>query len=374
MTTNLRFAIVSDPHITLPHTLWDSPHRFHLGEVSIPALEVVLERLSQLELDFLLLPGDLTQHGEPDNHRWLAKRLAELPYPAYVIPGNHDVTRLERNQQAIGLADFPYYYSDFGYDDPDRLYYTHSLLPGVRLIGLNSNQFDAQGNQIGWVDDRQLAWLQKVLATYQQDLLLVMIHHNVVEHLPGQSQSTMGQRYMLGNAPVLRKMLRDAGVQLVFTGHLHIQDIAEYEGLYDITTGSLVSYPHPYRVLHLQTDPQGLYRLTIESGRVEAVPGWETLQETSREHMGMRSHPFMLQLLTQAPLHLTHAEAELLVGDLRYFWADIADGDAVFNFPAFPPVARHYFEAFSATTADGMPAFIDNNTTLTLRGIPKLTT
>jgi len=53
---------------------------------------------------------------------------------------------------------------------------------------------------------------------------------------------------ILENAPELLQLLRDSGVQLVFTGHLHVQDIAYCQGVYDITTGSLVSYPHPYRV------------------------------------------------------------------------------------------------------------------------------
>jgi 3',5'-cyclic AMP phosphodiesterase CpdA len=75
MMLDLRFAVVSDLHIGLPHTLYDHPTRFHLIEVSIPALENVFQHLSQLDLDFLLLPGDLTQHGEPENHIWLRNRL-----------------------------------------------------------------------------------------------------------------------------------------------------------------------------------------------------------------------------------------------------------------------------------------------------------
>jgi 3',5'-cyclic AMP phosphodiesterase CpdA len=74
---------------------------------------------------------------------------------------------------------------------------------------------------MGWMDDRQLVWLESVLTEFQTDLKLVMIHHNVVEHLPDQSTHGMGQRYMLGNAPVLRSLLKAAGVHLVFTGHLH---------------------------------------------------------------------------------------------------------------------------------------------------------
>ena len=366
MSLNFRFAIISDLHIALPPTIWDHPSRFHLVEVSIPVLESILDRLRACELDFLLLPGDLTQHGEPENHQWLAERLAQLPYPTYVIPGNHDVPGLQANCTSIGLADFPQYYRSFGYDNPKQLYYTCQLLPGVRLLALNSNQFDVQGKQLGVLDDEQLLWLEQVLKDYQADLMLVMIHHNVVEHLPGQSRHPLGRRYMLDNAPALLKRLREANVQLVFTGHLHVQDVAYSEGVYDITTGSLVSYPHPYRVLELRTDERGQRSLQITSGRVESVPGWETLQQTSRNFMGDRSYPFMLQLLMQPPLKLSQAEAEVLAPGLRNFWADLADGDATFAFPEFPSAARRYFERFSAINAEGRPCLIDNAVTLLL--------
>ncbi|MGK7902238.1 MAG: metallophosphoesterase [Hormoscilla sp.] len=366
MRLNFRFAVVSDLHIALPHTIWDHPHRFHLVEVSIPALEIILEHLGQLDLDFLLLPGDLTQHGEPDNHAWLQQRLAQLPYPVYVVPGNHDVPLPQSNGHSIGLNDFPHYYGKCGYENPDRLYYSCGIMPGVRLIGLNSNIFDADGQQLGCMDEAQLTWLEGVLASAREELVMVMIHHNVIEHLPRQSSHQLGRRYMLDNAPVLLQMLRDAGVQLIFTGHLHVQDIACDRGIYEITTGSLVSYPHPYRILHFQMDSKGRKQLSVESHRIEAVPGWPTLAETSREWIGSRSHPFMLKLLTQPPASLPEKQACELVSSLRYFWADIAYGDAMFNFPHFPPATRKYFESFSAMGPDGTPQAIDNYATLLL--------
>lgn len=107
MTLNFRFAVVSDLHLALPHTIWNHPSRFHLVEVSISAFQSVLEHLIQLDLDFLLLPGDLTQHGEPENHAWLQQCLTQLPFPVYVVPGNHDVpVMLPINNQLL-LRIFP---------------------------------------------------------------------------------------------------------------------------------------------------------------------------------------------------------------------------------------------------------------------------
>ncbi|MBC6475789.1 MAG: metallophosphoesterase [Hormoscilla sp. GM102CHS1] len=366
MRLNFRFAIVSDLHIALPHTIWDNPNRFHLVEVSIPVLEIILEHLEQLDLDVLLLPGDLTQHGESENHAWLQQRLAQLPYPVYVVPGNHDVPVPQKDGHSIGLNDFSHYYGKCGYENPYRLYYTCEILPGVRLIGLNSNQFDPEGKQLGYMDDAQLTWLKGVLASAREELVMVMIHHNVMDHLPHQSSHQLGRRYMLDNGPVLLHLLRNAGVQLIFTGHLHVQDIACDRGIYEITTGSLVSYPHPYRILHFQMDDRGRKQLRVESHRIEAVPGWPTLAQTSREWIGDRSHPFLLKLLIQPPSSLPLQQAKELVSSLRYFWADIANGDAMFNFPHFPPATRAYFESFSAMGPDGTPQAIDNYATLVL--------
>jgi 3',5'-cyclic AMP phosphodiesterase CpdA len=368
MNLKCRFAILSDPHIALPHTIWHHPKRFHLVEISIPALEAVLQRLDSLNLDFLLIPGDLTQHGEPENHTWLAQRLAQLPYPAYVIPGNHDIVQRQATEQTIGLKEFPHYYEKFGYTDPNQPYYTRELLPGLRLIGLNSNGFDAEGKQLhsGWIDAAQLTWLKQVLADVADETVFVMLHHNVLEHLPGQKQNPLGQRYMLENTAELLPLLQSAGVQLLFTGHLHVQDIAQQARLYEVTTGSLVSYPHPYRVLEFQRQSNGC-TLRIESGRVTQVPDWSDLLHTSREWMGDHSTSFILKLLTEPPLGLPIEQAEQIAPALRYFWADIADGDTLFDFPELPVSVQQFLSHFSALDAKGQPQQIDNFATLNLQ-------
>ena len=384
MKLNFKFAVVSDLHIALPHTIWDAPNRFHLVEVSIPAFEQILAQLIQDQPDFLLLPGDLVQHGERDNHQWMAKRLSRLPFPTYVVPGNHDVVRRwshtshdvsshdvsrdEASKARIALADFPKIYQLFGYSDGQQLYYQQEILPGVHLIGLNSNAFDESGEQIGTgiIDDQQLAWLDVQLAALAGKFVMVMVHHNVLEHLPGQAQTRLGQRYMIRNARSLVSRLQAAKVPVAFTGHLHVQDIAQAGDFYAITTGSLVSYPHPYRLMSLTTDDDGCYQLQVQSQRVEAVPEWPTLQQTSKEWMGDRSFPFILKLLVEPPLSLSLREAKTYAPIIRDFWANVAAGDAVFDYPQLPVKVQQYFQQYDATGVEGKPQMIDNNATLTL--------
>ena len=364
MDINFSFGIISDLHIALPQTIKNGTKRFHLVEVSIPTLEKALTHLESLNLDFLLLPGDLTQDGEPENHRWLAARLAKLPFPSYVIPGNHDVPSLLATDSAIAFTDFPSYYQEFGYHNSSQLYYSQEVIPGVQLIALNSNLFDSEGKQLGVLDSQQLQWLEDCLENSQDKLVLVTIHHNVIEHLPGQSTHPLGQRYMLDNSDELLKILRKYQVKLIFTGHLHVQDIAELDNIYEICTGSLVSYPHPYRIVEVSNKNSNQLSVNVKSHHINYIPGWEDLSIKSREFLGERSNKFMMSLLTSAPLYLAPEEAIKYVPQLRYFWADIAKGDSIFQFPEFPYKLQEYFTKFSAINDQGIPRLIDNQAEL----------
>ncbi len=363
---NIRFAIVSDLHIALPETIDNSAIRFHLSQFSIPVLEVVLQHLNTLNLDFLLLPGDLTQDGEIVNHQWLQQKLATLPYPVYVIPGNHDVPSLTGSDNAIAFNEFPQYYQQFGYQDTSKMDYTCEVAEGVQLVALNSNYFNEEGKQLGCLTTAQLNWLENTLAQLKNKLVLLMIHHNVIEHLPNQYKHPLGRRYMLDNAPQLLSILEKYQVKFIFTGHLHVQDIAKYKGIYEITTGSLITYPHPYRVLELSINNQQEVNLKIESHRVTELEEKKDFATFSKEYMGDRSFPFMIKLLTTPPINLSIPEAEKFAPHLRYFWSNIADGDCLFNFPELPAHINNYFQKFGAVNRQGEPHLIDNNTLIKL--------
>ena len=365
MGQRFRFAIVSDPHIARPETIYNGPHRFHLVEVSIPGIEQIFDHLETLDLDFLLLPGDLTQHGEWVNHQWMIDRLKQLPFPAYVVPGNHDVIARDASDRAIGLHDFPRLYQDFGYSDGKTLHYQHEILPGVRLVTLNSNAFEPNGEQIrvGYVDQAQLDWLEATLAEYADDLILVMLHHNVLEHLPGQANSPLGQRYMVSNAEAIIQRLEAAKVRLMFTGHLHVQDIARRGDLCEVLTGSLVSYPHPYRIVEIEHG-DGNLRMDVRSRRLTAVEPWDDLQAMSHKWMCDRAGGFMTKFLVSPPVGLKQAEAEAIAPKLRHFWAAVADGDTQLDFSHLPPDVQRRLAHFNSVDSDGNPQAIDNTATL----------
>jgi 3',5'-cyclic AMP phosphodiesterase CpdA len=367
MVRPFRFAVVSDPHVALPQTIRNFPGRFHRVEVSIPALEQILQTLETQDLDFLLLPGDLTQHGERENHEWLVDRLHRLPFPSYVVPGNHDIIVRDGCDHTLSLQDFPTVYRQFGYTHATP-YYHQELLPGIHLLGLNSIAFHPDGKQFysGYVDAEQLAWLSQQLEILRAQWVMVAIHHNVLEHLPGQAHHPMGRRYIVENRAELIHRLQAGGVQVLFTGHLHVQDIVRAGTLWEITTGSLVSYPHPYRILTVTPQSSGHLQLQVESYRVQRVETVPDLQASSLQWMRDHALPFMVKFLTSPPFHLPIEKAEYYAPELRDFWAAISAGDSYFDYTQLPPEINQKLQSFGAIDAAGQHQPIDNAATLLL--------
>jgi hypothetical protein len=96
------------------------------------------------------------------------------------------------------------------------------------------------------------------------------MHHGMVEHFTGQS--TMFSEYVIADWKNVSSALADSGMNVVFTGHFHAQDIAKGTGtkgfIYDVETGSTVTAPCPYRIATLNTINK---TLRITSGKIDGV-------------------------------------------------------------------------------------------------------
>ena len=89
-----------------------------------------------------------------------------------------------------------------------------------------------------------------------------MMHHPLFPHIQGLDQFI--STYSINDYENVRNSLIEAGVNVILTGHLHISDIAKDwdsdpdKNIYDINTGSLISYPCDYRMLTLSKDRRQL--------------------------------------------------------------------------------------------------------------------
>lgn len=336
MTT---FAVISDPHVAVanPQTGWaigSIPQEPTLYDRSVELLEAAIAEINALEnLDFVVVAGDLTKDSEPYNHDAARQLLTRFRKPVFCVPGNHDQPRppklrplalLDPDVEAVETRDIPRLYGDFGFRHTELTAWAADPTPDIHLVGLCSAKPE---DDCGYISPELLAWLDDDLSR-QRDAAretIVMLHHSIIEHVPGERVNPMFSWFHVENSEALKAVLHRHGVRLTLTGHLHIQDVKCEDGLYNIVTASLAGYPHAYRICELRDG-----ELEVRSRRLTSIPSAPDLQGFSRRNTADAFVTVIRDVLCVAPFNYELDRAEVTAEKLRDWWPRIADGDEAF--------------------------------------------
>ena len=303
---NLRIAVMSDLHYLSPDMIADTADFEHALNSDRKLLKegssVLREMFKQVRADkpdILLVSGDLTKDGEQECHAALAKQLQQLQQDVpglkiYVINGNHDIRNYNAKNfnTADGKAvpatrtepeDFKQIY-DFVYSDPTviatftpaegnkagGLSYVARPVEGLTIIAMdtcryssdNTSNGDDEHETSGAISADLEKWVieQTAAAKARGDLVIGLEHHGLVPHF--DVQPTILPMYLVNGYERIAQEYADAGMSVVFTGHMHAVDIAAMttaagNTFYDIETGSALTYPCPVRFVDLRRSTVG---------------------------------------------------------------------------------------------------------------------
>ncbi len=230
------------------------------------------------DADILLVTGDIT-NGNIVNHREIAGLFAELEKEGkrvFVINGNHDIED-EGDDGYTSPEAFAEIYKEFGYSeaisrDKASLSYTADLGGGYRLIAIDSCIY---GEDTGRITDETLSWVEAELEKAKNDgaKLIAMMHHSLLPHMGCYSLTGM----QIDGSDKFTKLLADGGVDMIFTGHFHANDITVSQTengneIYDIMTGSLITYPNSYRTVKISENKAEIKTDYITSVDISDLP------------------------------------------------------------------------------------------------------
>lgn len=300
------FIVLSDPHVYdtslgTEGSAWESyllSDRKLLAESeSILASAVSTILASESRIDFVLVSGDLTKDGEKQCHELFQSYMSQLldnDIKVLVVPGNHDVNNphamafdgdTTTEVDSVTPDEFEILYATMGYGDaverdPNSLSYISEPVSGLLVFCLDSckyedNYTNGSPETSGAFSEETLAWILENLQAAQQQgkTIIGMMHHGILEHFEGQSQlSGLGDEYVVDDWETVSESLAVQGLNLMFTGHYHAQDAVKSafdDGsyLFDVETGSLVTYPCPMRFVTIGSDNQ----VEITGEKVEEV-------------------------------------------------------------------------------------------------------
>lgn len=251
----VRFGVISDPHIDLKGI-----NGWKMGAISLLCLQKTIEELNSLPLDFILIPGDLLLDGELRNLVVAKKLLDKLKAPYYIIAGNHDYcpadpARRKGGFEYISIHDFVRTFVGHGYNESGDRHWAVQLKPGLRLLGLDGCLIDEKVNFGGRLPQEQIRWLDTQLASHEDDLHIIFLHHNLV-HWGNDALSDRGRWFSLENNHEVRAILEAYAdnVGVVLSGHRHIGLRNKRLGSIDyVVVPSVNSYPMRYALFQLSS-------------------------------------------------------------------------------------------------------------------------
>jgi 3',5'-cyclic-AMP phosphodiesterase len=213
-------------------------------------LRIAIEEINAAAPDLVVVAGDLTDEGYPDQYPLAQQELSALACPRTVrVPGNHDA----RN---VGYLHFE---DTFGARDSRARLDLAGL--EVALVAVDSSKPDLDEGEIG---REHYGWIEEGFAG-AADLRVFVCHHHLMP-IPGTGR----ERNQVLDAGDVLSLLRQAEVDLVLAGHRHVPYVWPVAGMLLVHSGTVSTlrtrgFPHP------------AYNLVrIESGRIAIelrVPG-----------------------------------------------------------------------------------------------------
>lgn len=307
----LTFFVATDPHY-LSKNLTDNGEAFNTFMNSgdgkqLNYIDAILNAFTRdvkrLKPNFLIISGDLTNNGEKNSHIELAKKLKAIEKSGtsvFLIPGNHDIYNpyaraFKGDKQyltdTVSDKDFSKIYGNFGYNeaiskDKNTLSYLAAPSKDVWLLMLDANKYKDNmmlgfPDSAGFITKDTFEWIKKcsLLAKQKKARIITVMHQNLVDHVEGITQG-----YTIDNSAEALKVFQDCGLNLVLSGHIHIQDIKCNKSgkipIYDIVTSAISVYPQQYGVI--KYSPKDGFDYSTSKVDVE---GWANASKLSDKNL-----------------------------------------------------------------------------------------
>ena len=268
---SIKMYIVADPHY-MSEKLTEDCEVFNnylntldrMMKYTSVFLDIIEDDVKKNQPDIVLFPGDLTNNGSKVNHLEFEehlKRIKSTGAKVYVVPGNHDINNekalyFKDNEihitESINKEEFVEIYKSYGYNeaisrDENTLSYLVKPYKNLWLLMLDTTKDYPEPG--GYINRDTLKWIASCsdMAKEENAEIIVVMHHNLLDH-----SDIIWEDYTVDNNTSVINTFHECNIQLVLSGHIHIQDVKTHTSvetgntIYDIATSSLPVFTHQY--------------------------------------------------------------------------------------------------------------------------------
>lgn len=224
----------------------------HFGHEIPELVEALIAELNNERPDLIAVSGDLTQRASASEFKAARAFLDRLPQPVLVVPGNHDV---------------PAYHLTVRFATPWarwKRWLSAELEPVINegdfcAVGINSARH--WGPYLDWSRGRisidQIERAEAIFSKCAKSLHIVVAHHPFLLTDAGTNRRTISR------ADLALPRLREAGVDLLLGGHVHLAYSGVVGGVVVAQTGTSLSSrlkgePNSFNFIRANRDTIGI--------------------------------------------------------------------------------------------------------------------
>ncbi len=163
-----------------------------------------IEYINNVESDFVICGGDLTDEGTISHYETAQKYLSLLKKPFLIVPGNHD-------SKNVGDLLWEEYIGP-------RFFIKEDKVNKVKFLGLDSTEPDVN---TGWLGPKGISRIYEEFESLPDNWFKTLVFHHQTLPIP----YTGRERSALNDAGDAIKAILDCDVHLVLNGHRHISNV-----------------------------------------------------------------------------------------------------------------------------------------------------
>lgn len=228
---NIKFAQVTDTHF-----IKGNEYRTEVLKSTIKSLN------NEKNLAFVVFTGDNLDSPKAQYLPEFVRIINKLNVPYYLVIGNHDVFKNNglskvRYLEIVKENNFLYRYKTPNYVFKKR---------GFVFIVVDGAKEIIPGS-IGYYREDTLNWLDKQLTKYKNKPVVI------VQHFPLVANKEIASHSVYQKEKYLEILDKHDNVISVIAGHLHSNDEIMRNGVYHVTTPTLLSEPPVYKIFNIST-------------------------------------------------------------------------------------------------------------------------
>lgn len=191
-------------------------------------------------VDFVVFTGDnIDQANSTDLIKFL-KIANKLKYPYYVVIGNHEVFKSQDMEKKEYMRLVCKYSKNCRHRSPNYVFEKK----GIVFLVVDGAKEVIPG-PAGYYKKDTLKWLDKQLTKYKNSNVVILQHFPIVAPYYNRTHTT----YNAGDYENVLK--KHSNVIAIFSGHYHANGETKKDGIYHVSTPSLLVGSHDYKIIEI---------------------------------------------------------------------------------------------------------------------------